>query len=177
LVASILADPAKAAETMRKLRTQAGDTRMEAKRQAAEAARQETLQQVAQALGLAPGEKATPEQLQQQLAERDQTLTQAQEEARAARLELAVYRVAPTVGADPVALSDSRRFLESVRALDPTADDFTAKLTEAARTAVDGNSALRVAGVGKAGVDLSGGSGTKTRPQTLEEAINARLGA
>ena len=57
-----------------------------------------------------------------QLAERDKAVQQA-------KAETAIVRTAIKHGADPDALTDSRRFMDAVADLDPASDDFSDALT------------------------------------------------
>lgn len=57
-----------------------------------------------------------------QLAERDKAVQQA-------KAETAIIRTAYKHGADPDALTDSRRFMDAVAELDPASDDFSDALT------------------------------------------------
>lgn len=71
-------------------------------------------------------------------------LTAAQREARATKVENAILRRASKHEANPSLLVDSRTFMDSVADLDPTADDFTSKLDDAIKKAVDDNEAFKV---------------------------------
>jgi len=110
-----------------------------AKRQAAESATKDArtamAQEIGKALGIIKGdESADPAKLTEQL-------TASSAEARAARVELAVFRAAGSI-ADPVALLDSKTFLASVKDIDPT--DATA-LQAAITAAVESNPRLGAA--------------------------------
>lgn len=101
-----------------KARKAAGDARVEAKTKAADEARAELAQTIGKALGLVKDdEKADPAKLTEQL-------TTANAVARQAAVELSVFRAAQTVGADAVALLDSRSFLAKLADVDP--NDATA---------------------------------------------------
>jgi hypothetical protein len=119
------ADPDKAKAEIERLRRENASNRTQAKQNAAEEARTELAQQIGKALGLVKDdEPVDPAQLTSQL-------TTANDEARQARLELAVYRAAGET-ADAAALLDSRTFLKQVAALDPSdMDGITGAITQA----------------------------------------------
>lgn len=156
------------------LRRENASSRTEAKSQAATAAREELLATLTQALGGKPAAgEVTVETLTQQVtdvtAERDET-----------RVELAVYRGAATAGADPEALLDSRGFLNTVKGLDPEAEDFRTKVTEAIKAAVAANPKLGAApqAGGSSAVDHASGTGegnpSNYKPgMTMAEALTA----
>jgi hypothetical protein len=121
------------------------------------------MQRLAKALGLTEDEKPDPERLAKDLASRDSDL-------RDARVELAVIKAAGKAGADPDALTDSRAFMDRIRKLDPADDDFTGKVRDLIKAAVDDNPRLRVAQVaaqggadhtpgGTGGTGATGGTG------------------
>lgn len=64
-------------------------------------------------------------------------LTAAQQETRQARIENAVLKAAGTLNGNPARLVDSLTFMSGVNALDPNAADFTAKVSDAIKTAVE----------------------------------------
>lgn len=64
-------------------------------------------------------------------------LTAARADAKQRAVELAVYRSAGKAGADADALLDSRAFQKAVADLEPSADDFAAKVTEAITKVVE----------------------------------------
>lgn len=122
--------------SLKEARAEAGKERVNAKQSAADQARAELAQTIGKALGLVQGdEPADPVKLTEQL-----TTTAA--EAKQAKVELAVYKAASAVSADPSALLDSRTFLEKVATLDPT---DTAALTAAITEAVTSNPRLAAA--------------------------------
>lgn len=126
-------DPAAAKAEIEKLRRENGSARTTAKAQAAEEARKELAASLNKILDpdAAPVDPAT-------LA---QNLTASQQEAKQARVALAVYQNAGTVG-DPLALLDSTTFLASVAAIDPT---DTAAVQAAIAAAVAANPRLGAA--------------------------------
>lgn len=163
------ADPAKAKAEIERLRREAGAQRTTAKAQAAEKARTDLVQQLGKALGLVEdgSDAPTPEQLTEQL-------TAAQAAQRQAAVELAVYRTATQHGADPAALTDSRTFLAKVATLDPTAEDFTTKVVDAAKAAATENPKLKAAPVaGASSVDHAGGTGEPRTPKSLADAVGS----
>lgn len=72
-------------------------------------------------------------------------LTAAQRESRATKVENAILRTAGKHEANATLLVDSRTFMDSVKELDPSADDFSSKLDDAIKKAVDANEAFKVA--------------------------------
>lgn len=137
------------------LRDEAAANRVKARD--AEAGRQALLDAIAKATGQTPA-NADPVKLAEQL-------TTEQATARQARVELAVYRVAgqPGVNANADALLDSRAVMAKLTDLDPTAADFTEKVTAAIKDAVTANPALAAAGQAPApqrsGGEFTGGTG------------------
>lgn len=116
-------------------RAEAAKSRVNAKQSAADEARAELAQQIGKALGLVKDEPVDPAKLTEQL-------TAAGADAKQARLELAVYRVAAESGADAAALLDSRHFLAQVANIDP-AD--SAAITAAIAATVTANPRLAAA--------------------------------
>lgn len=153
--------PADAQKVIADLRKEAGDERVAAK----------TLAAIQKALNPdAKGdEKPDADALTKALADRDK-------DAKQAKTELAVYRLAGKNGADPDALLDSRGFLAKLADLDPT---DTAKITKAITDAVKDNPKLKaVLAAGASGADLSGGSGEKRDRSkvTLDGALSTHYG-
>jgi len=141
-------DPAAARAEIEKLRKQNGDERINAKKEAAEAARNELLQK----LGLTKeGEpQPDPAKLAADLA--------AEREAKAnTARELAIFKAAGAAGADPAKLLDSNSFMTSVQGLDPTDGEAVAAAITAAVTANQSLKAARAAGA--SGIEQTGGSG------------------
>lgn len=125
--------------------------------EAADQARQELAQKIGKAIGLVKDgdeQPADPAQLTQQLGQMADT-------NRDLATELAIWKNAKTAGANPQALTDSRSFMERVHKLDPTADDFPAKLAAAMKKAIDDNPQYREAGQAPArsGGEFTGGPG------------------
>jgi hypothetical protein len=99
-------------------------TRTEAENQAAKDAENRIAQTIGKALGLVPDETpADPAALATQVAE-------AQTAAREARVELAVFRSAPST-ATATLLLDSRSFMTKVAGLDPSNASFDAQVATA----------------------------------------------
>lgn len=128
-------DPAAAEAEIKKLRQENAAARTNAKAQAAEDARKDLAQTIGKALGLVEDEPIDPAALTEQL-------TKSQDDAKRARVELAVFRAAPGGGGDPAALLDSTSFLATLDGIDPA--DAPA-ITEAIKTAVAANPRLGVA--------------------------------
>ncbi|MER6894506.1 hypothetical protein, partial [Amycolatopsis sp. NPDC000740] len=124
-------DPATLAKMVRDLRAENASDRTSAKTKAADEARQQFAQDIGKALGLVAGDddKADPAKLAEQV-------TAEQQRARAAAVELAVFKSAGPLGADPTALTDSRAFLSAVEKLDHAAADFADKVGAAITKAV-----------------------------------------
>ena len=141
------------------LRKEAGDSRVNAKKEAAEEARKAMAQEIGKALGLVKGdEKLDPAVLASEL--------------RASRIEMAVYKLAAKAGGDPDSLLDSNSFMRSLNGLDPSDD---AKITEAIKAAVTSNTKLSAAprAGSRSGTD-SGGTGESA---ITKEAFDKMSGA
>jgi hypothetical protein len=142
---------------------------------AAEKARQDTLDAIAEAAGLKTGKsKADPDELTRQLAS-ERTA------ARTAQVELAIFRASGAAGANPDRLLDSRSFMQTVADLDPAAADFAATIKTKISEAVRANDQLRaVQAAASSSADHTGGSGEKrvtTKHARLEDAIAADMAA
>lgn len=112
-----------------------------------------TLDAIQKALNPDSDEKVDPAKLAQLLADSQTT-------GKATAIELAVFKAAATAGADPAALTDSRTFMTKVAGLDPSADDFAAKVKTAIDEAVKNNPSLKAArAAGASSVNHAGGSG------------------
>ncbi|WP_053071742.1 hypothetical protein [Cellulomonas sp. A375-1] len=166
-------DPAALKAEIARLRRENASSRTNAKATAAQEARDALVQDLGKALGLVTDGNAAP--TADQLATQVQA---AQQQARQAAVELAVYRAAGTHQGDPAALLDSRAFLAKVADLDPTAEDFTSKVDAAIKDAVAQNPKLKTALVaGSSSVDHTGGTGEGSKkPTTLAGAIKAHYG-
>ncbi|WP_052071026.1 hypothetical protein [Rhodococcoides fascians] len=153
---------------------------------AAEAARRDFAQNIGKAIGLIEDDKPVdPADLVTAAtakAEQAEALAQSRAaEARAAQVELALYRAADQANADSSALLDSRSFLAEVADLDPSASDFADQVTAAVTAAVDKNPKFRKANprpaVPRSGADLSAGNGS-AKPigddSSIEELLSNR---
>lgn len=137
--------PAWAQKLIRDTRTDAATQRTRAKEHsdalaALETKSQSQLDGIAKALGLKP-EEATPDQI---MAERDAEKARAETSdarARASAVELAVFRAASGLDAKGDALLDSRSFLSRLEGMDPSADDFQARVKDAIESALAANPA------------------------------------
>jgi hypothetical protein len=129
-------DPEAAQAEIERLRKENAKDRTNAKAQAAEDARKELAQSIAKILD---PDATEPTDDPVKLAE---SLTASQSEAKAARVELAVFKAAGAAGGDPAALLDSSSFLASLDSIDPT---DTAAITDAIKAAVGANPRLGAA--------------------------------
>ncbi|MCA1195127.1 hypothetical protein [Saccharopolyspora sp. 6V] len=169
-------DPATLAAMVRDLRKENGSARTNAKQQAAEQAKQDVAQQIGRALGLvADDQKADPQALADQLtAERDAQATA----AKAAAVELAIWKAADTHGANAQALTDSRSFLAALDQLDPAADDYGTKVGEAVKKAATDHPHYRAAGQAPArsSGQHTGRTGDQAKPRNLTDAVARHYG-
>jgi hypothetical protein len=135
--------PEWARKTVRELRTENAAARQKAKEHeqalgALQVKSQEQLDGIARALGLKP-EEATPEQI---MAERDAEKARADaaaRQARAAAVELAVFRAASAAGVNANALLDSRAFVTTLDGMDPAGDGFAQQVQDKIAAAADAN--------------------------------------
>jgi len=169
--------PEWARKLIRDTRAEAATKRSEknAAVKAAETDRQKLITAFAKAAGIdIPGETPNPEELATQL-------TAAQDTARAARVQLAVYKAATAAGGNPDALLDSTTFLAKVNSLDPTAPTFGDNVGEAIRAAITANPTLkRTQAVAPSTTVNTGGTGeagqitedqlAQMTPEQIEEA-------
>jgi hypothetical protein len=170
--------PEPVAKVIRDAREEAGKSRTTAKANAAQEARQELAQEIGKALGLVKDDKpADPAELTRTITTQTTRIGELESTNRTLSIELAAYKAADKHGANPAALLDSRSFLESVKGLDPSASDFTTKLDDAIKAAVDNNAQLRTGQAPRrGGGDFTGGPGATNRPTSLQDAIAASLG-
>jgi hypothetical protein len=111
---------------------------------AAEGERTRQMDKLAEALGLKPGE-ATPEQI---AAERDAAHARAETasaHARTTSIELAAFRAAASLQADPNKVLDSRAFVATLEGLDPADPAFAQLVSDKVAAALESNPAWRVA--------------------------------
>lgn len=167
-------DPVKAKNEIERLRRERGDERIQAKKDAADAARKEIADSIAVALGIKPGEDAAPtvESLTASVAtvtdERDAARTEATEAKRAN----AVLKAAIAAGVNPARL-DYVEFLLGKRqdVTGASLDDanFGATLSAAIADEVAKDSSLKASGAfigtGGPGFSGSGASGQMTKAE------------
>lgn len=147
-----------AQKIIRDTRAEAARTRTDPRR-AAEAARQEVLSTIADALGL-DTEDPTPEELTARLEE-------ARESGTRAGVELAVFRTAARHGADADALLDSVEFLRTLDELfelDPASDEFAQAVTDRITKAIERNPAKYSTAAGQAPASAPPGQAPGPRP-------------
>lgn len=153
----------------------AAKARTTAKKAAADEARSEIVKELGKALGLIKDddkEQAPPDPAKL-TAEIERATAAHRDTAR----ELAVFRGAAKHGADPGALTDSRKFLDSIKDLDPAQDGFSKKVSDAIKKAVeDDPTKYKAAGQApaRASSDFNGGAGGSSEPQTIDEIRAAR---
>lgn len=149
----------------------AGKARTNAKKQAADEARNEIVQELGKALGLIKDDKDAP---------LDPAALKAQVESATAAhkstaIELAVYRGAAKAGVDPDAITDSRTFMASIQNLDPTSAGFAKAVTAAMTKAAEDNPKLKVQTAPKrTSSDFNGGAGSSGEPDSIDEIRAAR---
>lgn len=139
------------------LRKENAKTRVNAKQQAADEARDELVAQFAQVLGLVDDEP-TVEDLQERITTQDAELNEAKEAAKQANTRLAVYQAAARVNADAELLLDSVRFQASLADVDLT---DSAAVETAIRQWVQDHPKFGAMKVGASTIDAPGGSGEK----------------
>lgn len=143
----------------------AGKARTNAKKQAADEARTEIVQELGKALGLIKDDKDAP---------LDPAALKAQVESataahRSTALELAVYRGAAKAGVDPDAITDSRAFMASIKDLDPSDEGFAKAVQAAMKKAAEDNPKLKVATAPKrTSSDFNGGGGSSSDPDDID---------
>lgn len=164
--------PAWAQKIIADTRKEAGDTRANAKATAADEARAEMAQTIGKALGLVKGDAApTADELAVQVKA-------AQDTARNAQVELAVFKSAGAQQGDPARLLDSRSFLAKVADLDPGHKDFQTKVDAAIKAAVTDHPELKATlAAARSSVNHTGGTGEgANKPQTLDQALAGHYG-
>ncbi|MFE9906418.1 hypothetical protein [Streptomyces achromogenes] len=168
-------DPAAELERLRKELKQANadaaKARTTAKKNAAEEAKAELVQQMGRALGLIKDDKDEAPDPAKLTAEIERATAAHRETA----IELAVYRSAGKHGADPEALTDSRTFLKSIADLDPADEEFAKKVGAAIKQAVADNPKLKAASAPpRSSSDFSGSSEKPTTKNSIEAQREAR---
>jgi hypothetical protein len=146
--------PSWAQRELKKLRDEAAGNRVKAKetadaltkfRSEQEQREQEQRQRLAKALGLVnDDEPPSVDELTKQLEASNSTATEAQNAARATRVELAVFRAAAAANVDANALLDSRSFVSQIVGLDDTAEDFSGKVNALIEKAAEQNSRYKL---------------------------------
>jgi hypothetical protein len=154
--------PAWAQKIITDTRGEAAQARVAAKA-AADQATKDLGDKLAVALGLKPDAKTDPAALTA-LAEK------AQSDARAASIQLAVFKAAGAHQGNPDALLDSTSFLAKVNTLDPTTADFGTQVGEAIKAAVAANPSLKAARAAAASTVTNPG-GTAETGQITEEQL------
>ncbi|TCB97575.1 hypothetical protein E0H26_11695 [Micromonospora zingiberis] len=153
----------------------------EAEKKAKEKAKaaDERVAAILKAAGLTPDGKEDPAE---QLKAARETADKAQQKLRDKSLRLAIRENASKAGADPVAVIDSASFRDSVKELDPDADDYDDQVVAAMKKAVKANPKLAAgtagqgSGTGRQGADHTGGSGGRSRSASLTDAVKRKLG-
>ncbi|MFF8656819.1 hypothetical protein [Streptomyces huasconensis] len=169
-------DPAATiARLQKELKAANGDAakaRTNAKKTAADQARNEIVQELGKALGLIKDDKDTPP---------DPAALKAQIESataahRSTAIELAVYRGAGKAGVDPDAITDSRGFMASIQDLDPADEGFGKAVVAAMKKAAENNPKLKAAGQAPARTsgDFSGASGGRPKDDSIDAHREAR---
>lgn len=169
-------DPDRAMRDLGKARDDAAKAKAAA--DAAVKGRTELIDTIAVALGLKPDPKTDPNALAAQAAKE---LTEIRAQAQELRVENALLKLAPKLGADVDALADSRGFMSKLAALDPDSNDFEKQVQEAIKDAVKANPKLAAGtapggqGPARQGADHGGGSNGRQRPASLGAALAARM--
>lgn len=185
----ITALPDWAQKAIRDARAEAAKSRTTAKQTAAEQARQETLAQVAKALGM--GEEGKPVDP----AELTAQIEQAQSIAFRSAVETQMYRLAGKLGGDAESMLDSNRFMddfideldaqEGVTELNSRSREFAEAVEKAMAAALERNPRFKAAGQAPAAStaprpDPSQGPkapGAPSRPTSLHDAVKKSVAA
>jgi hypothetical protein len=170
-----------AQKLIKKTRAEAADTRTNAKKQAAEEAKQQLTTEIAKALGLNPDDEPTVESLTAEL----QDLRQENEQLNAQQTENfyrdLVRTTAAGLNADAEVLLDSASFRDAVQSeLD---DDFNDEQLTAAVKKVTAEYAKQArfqkqTAPARSGGEITGGPppATKQRPKSLNQALSRAYG-
>jgi hypothetical protein len=160
------ADPEKARKEIERLRREAGDARINAKKAAADEARRELLEQITKAVdpNAADGAQLTPEQLQAAIAQRDTELESARNDGVDLRRQNAALLEAWKQGVDPKKVGYLNYTLTQradFKALDVAADDFSSKLADVIKATITEDSSLKLSGaaVGTGAEQFGGANG------------------
>lgn len=141
-----------------------------------EAAQKAQMDALATALGLKPSDTPPdPAKLAEQVTAEQGKTTAAEARATAAERQLAVFKAAPEVEGNALALLDSASFLTSIAEIDPT---DTAKLNEAITAAVEKNPLFKASATPPM-PPLNGGprSSAPTGAGSLGEAVANKMAA
>jgi hypothetical protein len=162
------AELARLRKELKQANADAAKARTTAKKNAAEEAKAELVQQMGRALGLIKDDKDEAPDPAKLTAEIERATAAHRETA----IELAIYRSAGKHGADPDALTDSRTFLNSIKDLDPSDEGFAKAVSAAIKAAVADNPKLRAQGQAPARTsgDFSGSSGGRPKDTDSIEA-------
>ncbi|MFE1586972.1 hypothetical protein ACFW6Q_14920 [Streptomyces sp. NPDC058737] len=169
-------DPAAELQRLRKelrdANAEAAKARTGAKKQAAEEAKAQLVQEMGKALGLIKDDKDEAPDPAKLTAEIERT----QKAHRETAIELAVFRGAGKHGADASALTDSRSFLKSIADLDPSAEGFDKAVSAAIKAAVADNPKLKAQGQAPARTssDFSGSSEKPKNQNSIDAQREAR---
>lgn len=157
---------------LRQANADAAKARTTAKKNAAEEAKAELVQQMGKALGLVKDDKDEAPDPAKLTAEIERT----QKAHRETAIELAVFRSAGKHGADASALTDSRSFLKSIADLDPSNEGFDKAVSAAIKAAVADNPKLKAASQAPARTsgDFSGSSEKPVDKNSIEAQREAR---
>ena len=160
-------------------RREAGKSRNDAKKQAADEAKSDVLKEIGKLLGFVKDDgPPDPAKLAEQIAAKDSAIAEREAAIRGKDVELAVWTRADKLKARAGALLDSRSFVKAISDLDPGAKGFTTALDDAIKAAIKDNPTAfaATAPAGKSGGDLSGGTGegnAKKRSTSLSGAVGS----
>lgn len=163
---------------IKRLRAENASARVDAKKQAADDAKKSLAQDIGKALGLVEDENLDPEKLKSAAAESQAAHAETETKLNAAEIQIEVFKLAWTKASDgdPVALVDSREFINATKDIDPSADDFSDQVSKAVSKAVEKNPRLAIQpGAKQGGNDMSGGTGKSSKPKSLESALETRF--
>ncbi|MDX3398439.1 hypothetical protein [Streptomyces sp. ME01-18h] len=168
-------DPATELARLRKelkdANAEAAKARTGAKKQAAEEAKAQLVQEMGKALGLIKDDKDEAPDPAKLTAEIERT----QKAHRETAIELAVFRGAGKHSADASALTDSRSFLKSIADLDPSAEGFDKAVSAAIKAAVADNPKLKAqTAPARTSSDFSGSSEKPKDKNSIEAQREAR---
>ena len=153
-----------------RLRKENAKDRTDAKAKAADDARNTLVADLAKALGISQPEEITVESLQEQLTGKTGELTIAQEAAKAAATQLAIFRAAAAANADPDLLLDSARFQATLADVETT--DSKAVETAITSWVKDHPKFAATQVVGASTIEHPGGTGEPKKSMTLGAALD-----